>query len=55
MSATQQLAEAITNRDAARNTYNTATSAKVRRDAAENLEFWVGKVATLGVMVERGI
>lgn len=51
MSTTQQHNEAIANRDAARIAYNTAKTNRARREAAEELDFWVGKVAMLGRMV----
>jgi len=50
MNTTQQLAEATANRDAARIRYNEATTAKARRDAAEDLDWWIGKVAFLNTM-----
>lgn len=53
MSTTQQLTEATAHRDAARIAFQTATTKKASRDAAEDLEFWVGKVAMLSVMVGR--
>lgn len=51
MSTTQQHNEAIANRDAARIAYNAAKTNKARRDAGEELDFWIGKVATLSRMV----
>lgn len=43
------LTEAITARDAARQALATATTRKARRDADENLNFWIGKVAALTI------
>lgn len=39
--------EAIAHRDAARCRFNEATTARARRDADEDLNFWIGKVAAL--------
>lgn len=44
MTTTQQLAEATANRDAARIAFQTATTSKARREADEELNFWMGKV-----------
>jgi hypothetical protein len=50
MSTTQQLTEAKAHRDAARSAYNAAATKKASREAAEELEFWIGKVAFLGAV-----
>jgi hypothetical protein len=42
------LTEATAQRDAARLAFNTAKTNKASREAAEELEFWMGKVAFLG-------
>ena len=52
MTRTQQLTEATANRDAARQAMESAKTKAARRNAAEDLDFWQGKVAMLSV--ERG-
>lgn len=47
MTTTEQLAEATAARDAARIAYNTAKTKKASREAAEDLQFFMGKVAAL--------
>ena len=44
-----QLTEAITARDAARQALAAAVTRKARRDADEDLNFWQGKVAALTI------
>jgi hypothetical protein len=51
MNAAQQLTEAISHRDAARKAHDSIIKwGNAKRDAAEELEFWMGKVAMLNVM-----
>lgn len=50
-----QLAEAVTELDAARATFLAAKTSKARRAADENLNFWIGKVAMLTAMVKAGV
>lgn len=50
MTTAQQIADAISHRDAARSAYNAATTSKARRLAGEDLDWWIGKVAMLTVM-----
>lgn len=53
MSKHDQLAEAIANRDAARQRYDACpTRNKMKRDAAEDLEFWGNKVAFLDAWIK---
>lgn len=47
MTTNTAAAEAITARDIARIAFQTATTKKASNEAAEELEFWVGKVAFL--------
>ena len=44
---TDQIAEATAAVDAARQAFETASTQKARRDAAEDLEFWTSKRAFL--------
>jgi hypothetical protein len=44
---TSQHTEAITQRDEARRRFEHPTTAKARRDADEDLSFWIGKVTAL--------
>lgn len=54
MTRTQQLTEATSKRDKARSLYEAfPTFNKAKRDAAEDLEFWTGKVALLAAWIAR--
>lgn len=51
MTFTEQLTEATAKRDAARIALDSAKTGTARRDAGEDLEFWMGKVAYLQAAV----
>lgn len=51
MTFTEQLIEATAKRDAARIALDSAKTRTARRDAGEDLEFWMGKVAYLQAAV----
>ena len=52
MTNTEQLIEATAKRDEARRTYESMTTwGKAKRDAAEDLEFWVSKVDFLAAWI----